>query len=152
MLFPDFEKFAALRGEDEPYKGLSIYECRELAREQFREGNYSEAIAYCNRAIDQDPDYIEVYYERGRAKHYAQKYSSAISDLDKFIDQNPDYAEAYGYRAEAKLRLGDIGEAEADFLIALRLAEESRDWALANEIGLFLDEIYEHTVEGEQNE
>ncbi len=152
MLFPDFEKFASLRGEDEPYEGLSIYECRELAQEQFQEGNYSEAIAYCNRAIDQDPNYIEAYYERGRAKHYTGQYSSAVSDLDKFIDQNRGYAEAYGYRAEAKLSLGDRGEAEADFLIALRLAEESGDWALANEIGQFLDEIYEHTAGGEQDE
>ncbi|MDE0013230.1 MAG: tetratricopeptide repeat protein [Candidatus Poribacteria bacterium] len=152
MLFPDFEKFASLRGVGEPYIGLSVYECRELAQEQFQEGNYSEAIAYCDRAIDQDPNYIEAYYERGRARHCAGQYSSAVSDLDKFINQNPDYAEAYAYRGDAKLHLGEVGEAEADFLVALRLAEESRDWALANEIGLFLDEIYEHTAEGEKNE
>ena len=152
MLFPDFEKFASLRGVDEPYAGLSIYECTELAQEQFREGNYSEAVAYCDRAIDQDLNHIEAYYERGQAKHYAGQYLSAVSDLDKFINQNPDYAEAYGYRAEAKFRLGNVDEAEADFLIALQLAEESSDWALANEIGLFLDEIYEHTAGKEQNE
>lgn len=152
MLFPDFEKFASLRGVDEPYIGFSVYEYRELAQEQFRKGNYSEAIAYFDRAIDQDPNYMGTYYERGRARHYAGQYSSAVSDLDKFINQNPNYAEAYGYRGEAKLRLGDVGEAETDFLVALRLAEESGDWALTHEIGLLLDEISEHTEEGEKNE
>ena len=141
MLFPDFEKFASLRGADEPYTGRSAHEYRELAQAQFREGNYSQAIAYCDRAIDQDPDYIEAYYERGRAKHYNKQYSSAVSDLNKFISQNPDHAEAYSYRAEAKLELGEVDEARADFLVALRLAEESSDWALANQIRLSLDEI-----------
>lgn len=153
MLFPDFEKFASLRGVDEPYIGLSVYECRELAQEQFREGNYSGAIAYFDRAIDQDPNYMGTYYERGRARHYAGQYKSAVSDLDKFINQNPDYVEAYRYRGEAKLRLGDdVDEAEADFLAALQLAEDSGDWKLANEIRLFLDENFEHTEEGGKNE
>ena len=152
MLFPDFEKFASLRGVGEPYTERSAREYTELAREQFNIGEYDQVIGYGDRAIDQDPDYIEAYYERGRAKHYAGQYSSAISDLDKFIDQNPDYAEAYGYRGEAKLRLGDVGGAEADFLVALRLAEESNDWTLSNHIVVFLNEIYEHTAGGEQNE
>ena len=77
----------------------------------------------------------------------------SVSSAIKFINQNPDYAEAYRYRGEAKLRLGDdVGEAEADFLVALQLAEDSGDWALANEIRTFLDENFEHTEEGEKNE
>ena len=152
MLFPDFEKFASLRGADEPYTGLSAHEYRELARGEFQEGNYSEAIAYCDRAIDQDRNYIEAYYERGRAKHYAGQYSSAISDLDKFINQNPDYAEAYGYRARAKFNLGRIDEAKSDAQIAEQLADEAGDWVFANEMELFLDEINNHTIEGAQDE
>ena len=149
MLFPDFETFAVLRGVDEPYIGLNIYECKELAQEQFQEGNYSEAIAYCDRAIDQDPNYIEAYYERGRAKHYAGQYSSAVSDFDKFIDQNRGYAEAYGYRAEAKFELGNSEGAKEDFKIGIQLADESGAWPLAEEMEQFLNE---HITGGSEDE
>ncbi len=162
MLFPDFEKFAFLRREEEPYTGRSAHEYRELAREQLNReqlniDEYDKAIGYYNRAIDQDPDYIEAYYERGQAKYYAEKYTSAILDFDKFIDQNRGYAEAYGYRARAKFNLGRIDEAKSDAQIAEQLADETGDWVFANEMELFLDEIIldeinNHTIEGVQDE
>ena len=157
MLFPDFEKFAFLRREEEPYTGRSAHEYRELAREQLNReqlniDEYDKAIGYYNRAIDQDPDYIEAYYERGQTKYYAEKYTPAILDFDKFIDQNRGYAEAYGYRARAKFNLGRIDEAKSDAQIAEQLADEAGDWVFANEMELFLDEINNHTIEGVQDE
>ena len=157
MLFPDFEKFAFLRREEEPYTGRSAHEYRELAREQLNReqlniDEYDKAIGYYNRAIDQDPDYIEAYYERGQTKYYAEKYTPAILDFDKFIDQNHGYAEAYGYRARAKFNLGRIDEAKSDAQIAEQLADEAGDWVFANEMELFLDEINNHTIEGVQDE
>ena len=157
MLFPDFEKFAFLRREEEPYTVRSAHEYMELAREQLNReqlniDEYDKAIDYYNRAIYQDSDYIEAYYERGRARHYAEKYKSAILDFDKFIKQNPDYAEAYGYRARAKFNLGRIDEAKSDAQIAEQLADKAGDWVFANEMELFLDEINNHTIEGAQDE
>ena len=114
MLFPDFEKFASLRGVDEPYIRLSVYEYRELARELFNDGKYDEAITYYDRAIDQDPDYAETYYLRGLAKHHQEQYSLAILDFDKSISLNPNYVEAYYYLAEAKFGLGDSDGAKGE--------------------------------------
>ena len=152
MLFPDFDGFARLRGVGVPYTQLSAYEYTDLAKEQFGIANYGEAIDYCNRAIDQDPDYIEAYYERGQARHYAGQYSSAISDFDKFISQNPDYAEAYYYRAEAKFRLGNSDGAKEDLENALPLAEQSEHLRLIGYIEDLLNDISEITTGGEQDE
>ena len=101
MLFPDFDGFARLRGVGVTYTQLSYYEYTDLAKEQFDIANYNEAIDYCNRAIDQDPNYAETYYLRGLAKHHQEQYSSAIADFGESISRNPNYTEAYYYRAEA---------------------------------------------------
>ena len=127
MLFPDFGGFARLRSEVIPYMGLSAHEYRELAYAQFEIGKYNEAIAYYNEAIDQDPDYAEAYYWRGRAKHYNQRSLTAVSDFDKFISMNRGHAEAYYYRAEAKFYLRRFVDSKADLEEALLLAEESND-------------------------
>lgn len=152
MLFPDFEKFASLRGVDEPYTGRSANEYRELARERFNADKYDEAIAYYDRAIDQDPDYAETYYERAQAKHYQEQYASAISDFDKFISLNPNYVEAYYYRAEAKFGLGNSDEAREDLETALPLAEQSEDLRLIGYIEGLLNDISEITTREEQDE
>ena len=152
MLFPDFEKFASLRGVDEPDTGLSAHEYRELAREQFNVGKYDKAIDYYNRAINQDSDYAETYYLRGLAKHHQEQYSLAISDFDKFIDMNPDYVEAHYYRAEAKFVLGDLDGAKEDIEKALSLAEESGDSEIIGYIEGLLNDLSEITPGGEQDE
>ena len=152
MLFPDFEKFAFLRREEEPYTGRSAHEYRELAREQLNIDEYDKAIGYYNRAIDQDPDYIEAYYECGQAKYYAEKYTPAILDFDKFISLNPNYVEAYYFRAEAKFGLGDSDGAKEDLEKALPLAEQSEDLRLIGYIEGLLNDISEITAGGEQDE
>ena len=152
MLFPDFETFASLRGVDEPYTGRSTHEYRELAREQFNIGEYDKAIDYYNRAIDQDQDYAEAYYERGQAKHRNEQYSLAVLDFDKFINLNPNYVEAYYYRAEAKFRIGNSDGAREDLETALLLTEESGDSGLLGYIEGLLNDISEITTREEENE
>ena len=152
MLFPDFDGFARLRGVGVRYTQLSAHEYTDLAKAQFDIANYDKAIDYCDRAIDQDPNYIEAYYERGRAKHYAEQYTSAISDFDKFISLNPNYVEAYYFRAEAKFGLGDSDGAKEDLEKALPLAEQSEDLRLIGYIEGLLNDISEITAGGEQDE
>ena len=141
MLSPDFEKFAFLRAENIPYTERSSYEYIELAREQSNIGKYDEAINYYNRAIAQNPDYIEAYYMRGIVKHHREQYQSAISDFNKFISLNSDYAEAYRYRADAKFCLGIFEEAIEDLKIGIPMADGSGDWGLAEEMDQLLDYI-----------
>ena len=157
MLFPDFEKFAFLRREEEPYAVRSAYEYTELAREQFNReqlniDEYDKAIGYYDKAIAQDPDYVEAYYLRGRAKLNYRQYEPAIRDFNRFISLNSDYAEAYYYRAMAKFNLDQINQIDEDLQNAMRLANESGDVELMNLIVMFISELDSLTEEGLQDE
>ena len=156
-LFPDFEKFALLRGEGVPYIGLNKYDYLELAINQFRIGNYAESVLYYDRFLEQDTDYAEAYYQRGQAKFYSEQYKSAISDLDKFISTHPDYStdfdyiQAYGYRGHSNLQLGNLDKAKADLETGILLAHKAKDWSVANELGQILDYVWERIKEGTEN-
>ena len=159
MLFPDFEKFAFLRREEEPYTVRSAHEYMELAREQLNReqlniDEYDKAIDYYNRAIYQDSRlYRSILLERGRAKALCKKnINLAILDFDKSIDMNPDYVEAHYYRADAKFVLGDLDGAKEDIEKALPLAEESGDSKFIGYIEGLLNDLSEITPGGEQDE
>lgn len=140
MLFPDFDGFARLRGEGKPYTQLSASEYMELANKQSENHNYEAVIAFCNRALDDDPDYAEAHYLHGYANHHLGRYESAISDFDIFIERNPDYAEAHYYRGEAYSHLHRLAEARTDLQLALDLAVQDDNEEL---IGLIQDMLYE---------
>lgn len=152
MLFPDFEKFASLRGVDEPYTGRSAYEYTELAKAQFGNANYNEAIDYCNRAIDQDRNYAEAYYQRGRARQQQNQHTSAISDFDRCTNLDFHYVDAYYYRAESKFYLRLLGEARADLQDALGIIDFTGDTGFIGLIQALLDEIDSHTAGGVEDE
>ena len=157
MLFPDFEKFAFLRREEKPYIVRSAHEYTELAREQFNRERlniyeYDKAIGYYDRAINQDPDYVEAYYLRGRAKLDYGHYEPAILDFNMFISRNRDYAEAYYYRAMAKFNLGQTDQIDEDIQMAIQLANESGNVELMNLIVMFISEIDSLTEGGLQDE
>ena len=152
MLFPDFDGFARLRGVGVPYTQLSAYEYTDLAKEQFDIANYNEAIDYCERAIDQDRDYIEAYYQRGRAKQHLNQHASAISDFDRCTNLDFHYVGAYYYRAESKFYLRRLGEARADLQDALGIIDFIGDTRFTGLIQALLDEIDSHTAEGVEDE
>lgn len=152
MLFPDFDGFARLRGVGVPYTQLSAYEYTDLAKEQFGIANYNEAIDYCDRAIDQDPNYAEACYWRGRAKQQQNQHTSAISDFDRCTNLDFHYVDAYYYRAESKFHLRLLGEARADLQDALGIIDFIGDTRFTELIQALLNEIDSHTAEGVEDE
>ena len=146
MLFPDFDGFARLRGVGVPYTQLSAYEYTDLAKEQFDIANYDKAIDYCNRAIDQDRNYAEAYYQCGRAKQQQNQHTSAISDFDRCTNLDFHYVDAYYYRAESKFHLRLLGEARADLQDALGIIDFIGDTRFIGLIQALLDEIDSHTT------
>ena len=62
-----------------------------------------------------DPEFAEVYCDRGIALDDQGEYDRAILVFDKAIDLKPDYAEAFAYRGIAYERLGEIKSALADY-------------------------------------
>jgi tetratricopeptide (TPR) repeat protein len=91
-------------------------------------GNYWQAIADFDRAIEINPKYAESYNGRGVATDKLGYHSLAISYFDRAIEINPKYAEAYKGRGVAYGKLGNYRQAISDFDRAIAI---NPDYAMA---------------------
>ena len=92
-------------------------------------GNYDQAIADYNTAIQFNPDNAKTYTNRGQVRFYlgesessrgnaekAEKlYEAAVADCTQTVKLYPEYAEAYYWRGRAKEALREKEAAAADF-------------------------------------
>ncbi len=86
------------------------------------EGGQSEkALSAYDTAIRLQPDYAEVYNNRGNIKTGLGSHDAALDDYDEAIRLNPNFAEVYSNRGALKFRLGKHAEALAELNEAIRL-------------------------------
>jgi tetratricopeptide (TPR) repeat protein len=85
------------------------------------QNNYNDAIDSFNRAIEQDPQFIEAYNNRGFAYFKLNNYQEAIKDYNKAIELNPKYTAAYNNRSLAYRRIEDYQQALKDANKAIEL-------------------------------
>ena len=76
---------------------------------------YDEAISEYSKAIGEDPDFSEAYFNRGYAYYLDGEYDKAISDLNMLIRSDPNFALFYLLRREVYLKQGNNAQAQADF-------------------------------------
>ena len=81
-----------------------------------------------NKALNINPKYAEVYYEKAYIYLQDQNAEEAIKALDKVLELNPDMAAAYVSRGTAKCMLEDIDGA-------------NKDWNKAKELGIDYSEL-----------
>ena len=84
-------------------------------------GKTEKALSAYDTAIRLQPDYAEVYNNRGNIKSRLDSRDGALTDYDKAIYLNPNFAEAYSNRGAAKFRLDENASALADLNEAIRL-------------------------------
>ena len=84
-------------------------------------GNYQEAIAAYDRAIELNPDLAEAYYVRGAAYNSLGDPNRALQDLDKTIELNREYAGAYYHRGLAHHKLGNPDRAMENYKLSAKL-------------------------------
>ena len=86
------------------------------------EGGKSEkALSAYDMAIRLQPDYAEVYNNRGNIKSELGSHDAALDDYDEAIRLNPNFAEVYSNRGSIKFRLGKHAAALTDLNEAIRL-------------------------------
>jgi len=64
--------------------------------------------------IQQNPDFVFSYFNRGNIRCFQRDYRAAILDYNEAIMRNPDFAEAYFNRGLSRLSLGDTDRGIAD--------------------------------------
>ena len=114
MLFPDFDGFARLHREEEPYTEPSASDYFRRAERAHSETQYEEAIANYDKAIELDPQDSGTYEWRAVAKIQLGRDQEAIDDYNKMIELNP-CAYSYDKLGKALLRLGRPQQAFAFF-------------------------------------
>ena len=57
-----------------------------------KQGNFTQAISDCNKAIEINPNFAETYYDRGNDYDNQGNFSQAIFDFDETIKINPNFA------------------------------------------------------------
>jgi len=71
----------------------------ERAAHYYGLGEWDEAIAACDEAIQQDPHKLDGYFYRGKANIGKHDYAAAVKDLKNALKIDPNYIEAL-YRLE----------------------------------------------------
>lgn len=106
-------------------KYLNIYQpaYRELYEGQIcqKNGEYEKAIHFYDAALAKKPDFLEAYFNKGRAYSEQDKDDEAISHYDRAIEINPVAAEVYYKRGKVYARKTDYDEAISDYEKAIRL-------------------------------
>ena len=70
--------------------------------EKYKLGDYENAIADYDMAVQLNPDHADAYNNRGNVKYKLKQYNAAIADYDLAIRLNPNHADAYNNRGNAK--------------------------------------------------
>jgi len=105
----------------------------ERGMEYYERGEYDEAVAEFQAAIELEPDDAGTHRNLGTAYLEQGKYEEAAAAYEKAIELDPDFGEAYGDLAGAYVNLGRLSEAIAAGEKAIELAP---DYAMAyNNLG-----------------
>ncbi len=96
------------------------------AQEHMDKGEYEQAVAEANKALDVYPDYSRAYAARGIAYFYLGKYEEAIADLSmgiepERIDNQTDNAKTYSWRGFAFSELRQYERAIEDYNKSIEL-------------------------------
>ncbi|MDJ0845035.1 CHAT domain-containing protein [Crocosphaera sp.] len=91
----------------------------DQAVEQYQRGEYQEAIASWDKALEIKPDKDEAWYNRGVALNNLGRLEEAIASYDKALEFKPDKDEAWNNRGNALDDLGRLEEAIASYDKAL---------------------------------
>ena len=130
----DFEQAIAyaVRGKDDLYLAS---DCVQLGRLHLEAGEYMEALARLNAAIDVQPDYSAAHIQRAKTLLALERYSDAGAALDQYfrVEKKPK-AEAYLARGLIHVQNHDNALAIEAFNRSLMIAVDkeaylSRGWA-----------------------
>lgn len=93
----------------------------EKAQANVKSNNYSSAIKNYTKVINEKPDFVKAYINRGQAYYNlatfdSSKYQLAINDFSKAIELDPFTIKTFADRSKAFSRIDKNNEAESDRL------------------------------------
>ena len=102
----------------------SAIENRQTAIKYLGGPDNDQAIVYCTRSLELDPQDADTYNTRGVAFYEAEDYDRAILDFSQGIEINPHWARLYAHRGDSYWGIDDYEQAIADYYQCLRINQE----------------------------
>ncbi len=84
-------------------------------------GDYKQALAYINQAIQLDSTYNYYFMQKANIEYNAGMTKEAIADLDRYISNEPDHYSGYYRRGWFKDNTGDMDGAIEDYTMSIVL-------------------------------
>ncbi|KAG2236342.1 hypothetical protein INT48_001406 [Thamnidium elegans] len=100
---------------------LSPEEIKNQANEQYKQGNYEEAVKLYTEAIDASPKTSTYYNNRAAALVMQKKYKDAANDCRIATELDPENAKAFLRGGKCHLNLGNLEEAGRQYTRALQI-------------------------------
>lgn len=114
---------------------------------KLRNGEYEEAIANFEQAIELHPEHDEAWGQRGIAKFQIKDYPGALEDLTHVIRKNlPDHGKYLYYLARVKAELEDYEGAIEDYTKVIDLNQRIEAYHFRG-FALFQVGAYEESIE-----
>jgi tetratricopeptide (TPR) repeat protein len=92
------------------------------ARAYTADKKLNQALDDLNKAIEEKPDWVDAYIERGIVFTGARRFDDAIGDFNRAIELDPRSLRAYAMRASAKVQTDAKDDALYDANLALQIA------------------------------
>ncbi|ABG51028.1 heat shock protein DnaJ-like [Trichodesmium erythraeum IMS101] len=102
----------------------NVEEAQELYKRgvsKSQRGNYQGAILDYTKALEINPDWLEVLYNRAFASYKLQDYRNADIDYTKALFLDPYLVEVYYYRGLCRMKLKSIQAGMEDYTKALEI-------------------------------
>jgi len=94
------------------------------ALDLMNEGELERALAKVESALDDAPNFANVYYVQGLIYKNMEEPDQALTAYSQAIALDPEYIEAYDYRGQVYGKMGEFELAVADFTAAIELDPE----------------------------
>ncbi|VVU95196.1 Tetratricopeptide repeat [seawater metagenome] len=102
---------------------MNCEQLKNLGNEQFKEGNFKNAIEFFEQAIVSDPDNHILYSNRSAAYLSLGNGDLALQDAEKCIELNEDWIKGWGRKGAALHMLGKYEESIKSFNHGLEIEE-----------------------------
>lgn len=97
----------------------------DLGDEKLRDGEFIDAIAALDKAVESEPRWPVVWLHRANAKLKIADYEGSILDASKVIEMQDQITKAYEVRGEARFLHGDLKGAISDLSMVISREPEN---------------------------
>lgn len=104
---------------------------KDLGNQFFKSGDYSQALTYYTKAIEEDPTNHILYSNRSVCYYHLNNYENALKDAQSCIKYKSDFPKGYQRQGAAYFKLTKTWDALCSYSIAC--LHDSSNAAIRNE-------------------